>query len=132
MPHHRSFSAVIILASMGVLAACNTPEEKAIARERIDLVKQEASLVDQNPGCAGLQTALDGFERTNAVRISTFNAKWTALPESKRNSLMKPLRSESNPYFKTLIGPLIKCDAFPGEVTRTRGNAECSLSRVTT
>lgn len=93
---------------------CNSAEEKALAKERVDLLKTQASLVEKNPDCSALAGALLDFEKANSTRISDFNTKWKALPESKRESLMKPHRSETNPYFKAMIGPLIKCGTvFP-------------------
>jgi hypothetical protein len=103
-------------ATLGVLvlAGCHSAEEKSLAKERVDLLKQQAALVEKNPDCTALSGALLDFEKANSSRITTFNTKWKALPESKRESLMKPHRDETNPYFKAMIAPLIKCGTvFP-------------------
>lgn len=106
---------VLAVLSFATAIGCNTPEEKALAQERVDLVKLEASIVERTPtDCKALTAALGEFEKANSQRITTFNTKWTALPEKKRESLMKPLRKDSNPAFKTLITPLVQCGAiFP-------------------
>jgi len=109
----RKLAVVFVLA----LAACDsgTPEEKALATERVALVKMEADIVDKTPkACGELKQALGQFEKDNHDRITKFNAAWTALPKDKTDKLMKPHRSESNPYFEKLISPLVQCGAvFP-------------------
>lgn len=100
--------------ALAALAGCHTPEEKALAKERVELIKLEGAVVDANPSCPALVKALGQFETTNSARVTTFNTQWKALPEAKRKALMKPLREESNPYFAKLTGPLIRCGAvFP-------------------
>lgn len=96
------------------LVGCHSAEEKALAKERVDLLKSQAAIAEKNPDCSALSGALADFEKANSARISAYKAKWTALSESKRESLTKAHRSETNPYFKAMIPPLIKCGTvFP-------------------
>src|SRR5260221_9451296 len=92
-----------------------TPEEKALTTERVALVKMEADIVDKTPkSCGELKSALGQFEKDNHDRITKLNTSWTALDKKKQDTVMKPHRSESNPYFEKLISPLIQCGAvFP-------------------
>ena len=109
----RQMALVFVLA----LAACDsgTPEEKALATERVALVKMEADIVDRTPkSCGELTQALGQFEKDNHDRITKFNTAWTALDKKKQDTVMKPHRKESNPYFEKLISPLVQCGAvFP-------------------
>jgi hypothetical protein len=97
------------------ITGCDTPDDKVLANERFELVKMEAALVRQNPtSCIELGNANGEFVAKNSARIKTFNARWKALPEAKRKSLMEPLREESEPYFATLTKALIDCGTeFP-------------------
>jgi hypothetical protein len=109
---------VFVGLALGVATGCDTPdtpEEKALAKERVELIKMEATIVQQNPSsCIELGNALGELVTKNSARLTTFNAHWKALPEAKRKSLMNPLREESNPYFATLTSSLTKCGTeFP-------------------
>lgn len=112
LKHGWSFGLGLALAL--ATTGCHSAEEKALAKERVELLKTQASLAEKNPDCGALAGALLDFEKANSTRISDFNTKWKALSESKRESLMKAHRSETNPYFKAMIAPLIKCGTvFP-------------------
>lgn len=104
-----------VVLSVTMLVGCNSAEEKALAKERLDLVKMEAAIVDGTPkNCAMLKTKLDAFDTANKDRISAVNTKWAALSDSKRKSLSKALREEQNPYYDKLIPVTIQCgDIWP-------------------
>jgi hypothetical protein len=106
---------IFVVMTLGVLAGCNSAEEKALARERLDLAKQEASIVESSPkDCGVLKKKLGEFETANKDRISSVNSRWTALSESKQASLRKSLRDEANPVYEKLIPVTLQCGAvFP-------------------
>lgn len=105
---------ILGLAAMAFMAGCNTAEEKAIVEERVELVKMEIAVLDSTKTCNGVQTGMAKFEKDNKARIDSFNTSWKALSESKRNSLMKPHRAETDPYYKKIIVALVDCGThFP-------------------
>jgi len=96
------------------LGGCNTPEEKALARERADLVIKQGAIAEANKECRSLDRELARFKAQDGKQIADVNRRWEALTESKRKSLRKLNDKETNDAFKVMIVALVKCGTqFP-------------------
>lgn len=113
MSHSHWKSIGLALFVVG-LAGCNTPEEKALAQERADLIIKQGAIAEANKECRSLDRELAVFKAQNAAQIADVNSRWAALSESKKKSLGKLHREDTNPAYKAMIAPLIKCGTqFP-------------------
>jgi hypothetical protein len=86
-----------MMLALGMAAGCHTPEEKALATERVELLGMQASLATKFPECRTLDSALRELKKTTGARIERSNTEWNVLSKSKRDSLMKPHSSETGP-----------------------------------
>jgi hypothetical protein len=110
----RFVVGIAMMLALGMAAGCHTPEEKALATERVELLGMQASLATKFTECRTLDSALRELKKTTGARIESSNTQWNALSKSKRDSLMKPHSKETGPYFKAMIAPLIRCGTvFP-------------------
>jgi hypothetical protein len=106
--HHRTPATLALLAVVA-LGGCASPEEKALAKDRVELLGAQAKMAGAHKDCSELTGAIMDWEKANAPKISDVTTRWKALSESKRKSLMKAHKDESNTYFKAMIGPLVRC-----------------------
>ena len=116
MRHSRSKSIGIALFVVGTLfvSGCNTPEEKALAQERADLIIKQGAIAESNKECRSLDRELAIFKAQNGKQIADVNSRWSALTDSKKKSLGKLHKDDTNSAFKAMIGPLIRCGThFP-------------------
>jgi hypothetical protein len=104
-----------MLSLSGIAAGCNSAEEQELATERVALLRAQNDVVSKNKGdCSSLRKGLADFEKGQGDRITSVNSRWTVLTDSKKKSLMKAHRDETDPYFKAMISPLISCGtSFP-------------------
>ena len=109
MTYRTARRTLVALVCVGMISGCATPEEKALAKDRVALMGAQAKMADEHKNCSELTGAIMDWEKANADKIKDVNTRWQALSKSKRNSLMKPHKSESNQYFKAMIGPLVRC-----------------------
>ncbi len=106
--HLRTPFALPLLAAIA-LGGCASPEEKALAKDRVELLGAQAKLAGEHTDCGELTGAIMDWEKANSAKITEVTTRWKALSESKRKSLMKPHKDQSNTYFKAMIGPLVRC-----------------------
>jgi hypothetical protein len=70
MSHSLWKSIGVALFVVG-LVGCNTPEEKALAQERADLIIKQGAIAEANKECRSLDRELAVFRRRTARRSRT-------------------------------------------------------------
>lgn len=111
---HSPWKSIGLALFVVTLAGCNTPAEKELAQQRADLIIKQGAIAEGNKDCRSLDRELAIFKAQNSAQIADVNSRWAALTDSKRKSLSKLHRDDTNQAFKSMISPLIKCGTqFP-------------------
>lgn len=110
----KSLGMSLFVVGACFLGGCHTPEEKELAQERADLIIKQGAIAEANKECRSLDRELAVFKAQNGVQIASVNQRWGALTDSKRKSLGKLHRDDTNAAFKAMISPLVRCGTqFP-------------------
>lgn len=109
-----AWTLIAVVVASSAVFGCNSAEDKELAEERVALLRAQNEVVTKHTDCSALSKALMEFEDAHSAEVKSNNMRWMALPESKRNSLMKAHKEETNAYFSARISPLVRCGTvFP-------------------